>query len=187
MQGFNPCSFLFYFRTSPHLLPQLLARSSKEILLHDLRLMLEAGLGKVWEDFIIPKHTDTGGSPHMGYNIARTIPHSHHNLPCRRRPRAAPAMFLYHILGYDFLLYSCRQIINYNSFWFLLCFFCTQKKREGNVTLFFAVIPMCNTRNPLFYKGYSHMLPCYTFWGNFFLIQEIILWILFLKYFYYLL
>ena len=85
--------------------------------------MSEAGLGKVWEDFIIPKHTGTGGSPHMGYNIARTIPHSHHNLPCRRRPRAAPAMFLYHILGYDFLLYSCRQIINYNSYSAPLQFF----------------------------------------------------------------
>lgn len=47
MQGLIPCTFLFCNRTSPPLLPQLLARSSKEILLHDLRLMSEAGLGNV--------------------------------------------------------------------------------------------------------------------------------------------
>lgn len=116
MQGLIPCTFLFCNHTSPPLLPQLLARSSKEILLHDLRLMSEAGLGEIWEDFIIPKHTGIGGSSHMGYNIARTIPHSHHSLPCRRMPRAAPAMFLYHILGYDSLRYFYHQIISYNSF-----------------------------------------------------------------------
>jgi len=46
MQGFNPCSFFSCSRTSPPLLPQILARSSKEILLHELRLMSEAGLGE---------------------------------------------------------------------------------------------------------------------------------------------
>ena len=135
MQGLNPCSFLFYFRTSPPLLPQLLARSSKEILLHELRLILRQDWGKVWEEIIIPKHTGTGGSPHMGYNIAHTIPHSHHNLPCRRMPRAAPAMFLYHILGYDFPLYSCRQIINCNSYSAPLLF--SIHKRKGKEMLHF--------------------------------------------------
>lgn len=48
MQGLIPCTFLLCNRTFPPLLPQLLARSSKEILLHDLRLMLEAGLGEIF-------------------------------------------------------------------------------------------------------------------------------------------
>ena len=85
--------------------------------------MLEAGLGKVWEDFIIPKHTGTIGSSHMGYNDTRTIPRNRHSPPYRKMPRAAPAMFLYHILVYDSLRYFYHQRINYNSYSAPLQFF----------------------------------------------------------------
>lgn len=125
MQGLIPCTFLFCNRTSPPLLPQLLARSSKKILLHEMRRILRQYWGKVWEGFIIPKHTGTIGSSHMGYNDTRTIPRNRHSPPYRKMPRAAPAMFLYHILGYDSLRYFYHQIINYNSYSAPLQFFCS--------------------------------------------------------------
>lgn len=74
----------------------------------------------------------------MGYNDTRTIPRNRHSPPYRKMPRAAPAMFLYHILEYDFPLYSCRQIINCNSYSAPLLF--SIHKRKGKEMLHFSLL-----------------------------------------------